>query len=131
MLSTTSSTPASAIASASIWRFASALPRLVHVRLLRHPRLVVVGLGDGVDAAIPEQRAAAPLLVLERRLLRLQRFDERGDVGGVGLPEQRHGRGDRKGGSLSGPEDAAGAAGLRRRRGERAGRRAGTNAARR
>src|SRR5450631_1033984 len=91
MLSTTS-TSASTSASTSITD-ESALTRLVDVWLLRHPRFVVVGLGAQVDAAVPEQRAAAPLLVLERGLVRLQRVDERGDVGGVGLPEKRHGDG--------------------------------------
>src|SRR6188508_2557343 len=69
----------------------SALPRLVDVGLLRHVRLGVVGLGGGVDLPVPEQRAAAPLLVLEGRPLGLQLVDEGGDLGGVGLPEQGHG----------------------------------------
>src|SRR5215204_5433022 len=69
----------------------SALPRLVDVGLLRHAGLGVVALGFGVDRSVPEQRATAPLLVLEGRPLRLQLVDEGGDLGGVGLPEQGHG----------------------------------------
>src|SRR5664279_4263928 len=69
----------------------SALPRLVDVGLLRDLGVVEVGLGHGVDSPVPEQGAAAPLLVLEGRTLGLQGLDERGDVGGVGLPEPGHG----------------------------------------
>src|SRR5580765_6112383 len=70
----------------------SALLGLVDVRLLRHVGLAVFGLRGAVDRPVPEQRAAAPLLVLEGRSRRLQLLDEGGDVGGVGLPEERHGR---------------------------------------
>src|SRR5580765_1694734 len=77
----------------------SALSSLVDVGLLRHLGLAVLGLGGAVDRPVPEQRAAAPLLVLEGRSRRLQLVDEGGDVGGVGLPEQRHGgRRGRRGG---------------------------------
>src|SRR5580765_3387586 len=71
----------------------SALSSLVDVGLLRHVGLAVLGLGGAVDRPVPEQRAAAPLLVLERRSRHLQLVDEGGDVGGVGLPEQGHGEG--------------------------------------
>ena len=78
------------------------------------------------------------LLGLEGGLLRLQLLDERGDVGLVGLPEQRHGGRQGENRSLGGrraPATASGAAApqrrLRRRPGAGAGRRAGSRAARR
>src|ERR1700759_5609178 len=58
----------------------SGVMRLVDVGLLAHPRLVELFLGARIDAAVPEQAAAAPLFVLERRPLGLQLLDEGGDV---------------------------------------------------
>src|SRR5947209_7860482 len=90
MLSTTSSATS---ASASIGDFGarSALLGLVDVGLLADARVLVFVLGLQVDAAVPPDRAALPLLVLERRLPGLELVDEGGDVGGVGLPEPGHG----------------------------------------
>src|SRR6185369_9677886 len=117
MLSTTSTTSGSA--SSSIRRgmsVCSGRPCLIDVRLLRHVRLGVLGLGGAVDPAVPPNRATAALLVLERRPLRLQLVDEVGDVGGVLLPEERHGRRERRGEppSLAGARRPPAQAGTRR-----------------
>src|SRR6478735_8397190 len=92
MLSTTSSSATSASSSIGDPDPRSALLGLVDVGLLADARVLVLGLGLTVDTAVPPDRPALPLLVLEGRLLRLQSVDERGDVGGVGLPEPGHWR---------------------------------------
>ena len=46
---------------------------------------------DAVQRAVPEQGPAGALLGFERRVLRLHLLDEVRNVGGVGLPEKRHG----------------------------------------
>src|SRR5690349_18081449 len=96
MLSTTSTTSGSASSVITAAARRSARARLVDVRVLRDARLAVLGLGGAVDAAVPPDRAAAALLVLERRALLLQLLEEGGDVGGVRLPEERHGAGEQR-----------------------------------
>src|SRR6187455_2426457 len=74
MLSTTSSTtssPTSASTSIGDPELRSALLGLVDVRLLADARVLVLGLGLSVDTAVPPDRPALQLLVLEGRLLRL------------------------------------------------------------
>src|SRR4051812_26577557 len=116
MLSTTSTSGSATSSMAG--EGCSALARLVDVGLLRHARFRVLGLGAAVDPPVPPDRAALALLVLEAGLLRLQLLDEVGDVGRVGLPEQRHGRGNgnaqRRKSSRRAPADRCAQAGTRR-----------------
>src|SRR5678816_523234 len=127
MLSTTSSST-SASTSISDPEPRSALLGLVDVGLLADARVGVLGLGLAVDPAVPPDRPALPLLVLEGRLLRLQLVDERGNVGLVGLPEPGHGgrRGERRESKRPGTAGPAVRVRLRLRPDAGAGRRAGS-----
>src|SRR5665647_408064 len=66
--------------------------RAVHIGLLRHARFAILGLIGPVEAFIPEQGAAIPLLGFQRGLAGLELVDEKTDLRVViGAAKDGHG----------------------------------------